>query len=39
MKNRSRRYGINRLRPSHRHNYTKHNMYLNMMMIICIKEH
>ena len=39
MKNRSHRYAINRFRPSHRHNDSKHKMYLNMMMTLCIKEH
>ena len=39
MKNRSRRYVLNRLRPIHRHNYTKHKIYLNMMIILCIKVH
>ena len=39
MKNRSRRYGINKFRPSHRHNDSKHKMYFKMMMTICIKEH
>ena len=37
MKNRSHRYDINR--PRHRHTYTIHKMYLNMMMVICIKVH
>ena len=39
MKNRSHRYDINRPRPRHRPLYTKYKMYLNMMMITCIKEH
>ena len=39
MKNRSHRYGINRPSPIHRHKYTKYKMYLNMMMVTCIKEH
>ena len=38
-KNRSHRYSTNRPRPSDRHKYTKHNMYLKMMMVICIKKH
>ena len=37
MKNRSQRYGIIDLGLAI--GITKHNMYLNMMMIICIKEH
>ena len=39
MKNWSHRYGINRPGPTHRHTYTIYKMYLNMMMVICIKEH
>ena len=39
MKNRSFRNGIKRLRPSHRHNYTKHKMYVNTMMIVCTEEY
>ena len=39
MKNRSHRYGINRPRLRHGHKYTKHKMYLSIMMAICIKQH
>ena len=39
MKIRSHRYGINRPRSRLRHTYTKYKMYLNIMMISCIKEH
>ena len=38
MKNRSHKYGIHRPRHRNRHKYTKHKMYLNMVMVICIKE-
>ena len=36
---RSHRYDINRPRPRTGHKYTKHKMYLNIMMVICIKQH
>ena len=39
MKKRSHRCDINRLRPRHRHKYTKYKMYVSMMMIICSKQH
>ena len=39
MKNRSHRYDINRPRPRHEHKYAKYEMYLSMMMVICIKQH
>ena len=39
MKNRSHRYGIKRPRLRHGHKYTKHKMYLSIMMAICIKQH
>ena len=39
MKNRSRRYDINRHRSRTGHKYTKYKMYLSMMMFICIKQH
>ena len=39
MKNRSRRYDINRPRPRHGHKYTEEKMCLNIMMAICIKQH
>ena len=39
MKNRSHRYGINRLRPRHGHIYTKNEICLSKMIVICIKQH
>ena len=39
MKNRSHRYDINRLRPRHGHKFTKYEMCLSKMMVICIKQH
>ena len=39
MKNRSHRYDINRPRPRHGHEYTKHKICLSLMMVICIKQH
>ena len=39
MKNKSHRYGIHRPKARYRHAYTKYKMYLNMMMVICIREH
>ena len=39
MKNRSRRYDINRPRRRHGHKYTKYKMCLDIMMVICIKQH
>ena len=39
IKNRSYRYDINRPRPRHGHKYTKYKMCLNIMMVICIKQH
>ena len=39
MKNRLHRYDINTPRPRHEHKYTKYKMCLNMIMIICIKQH
>ena len=38
MKNRSQRYDINRPRPRHGHKYTKYEMCLSKMMVICIKQ-
>ena len=38
MKNKSRRYSINRLRPRHGHKYTLY-MCFSMMMVICIEQH
>ena len=31
------RYGVNRPRPRHGHKYTKYNMRLSIIMVICIK--
>ena len=39
MKNRSHRYDINRPTPIHGHKYTKCEMSLSEMMVICIKQH
>ena len=39
MKNRTSRYDINRTRRRHEHKYTKHKIYLDIMMVICIKQH
>ena len=39
MKNRSHRYDINRPRLKQRHTYTIYKICLNMMMVICTKEH
>ena len=39
MKNRSSRYDINRPRCRHGHKYTKYKMCLDIMMVICIKQH
>ena len=36
IKNRSHRYDINR--PKHGHKYTKYQMFLNIMMLICINN-
>ena len=37
MKNKSRIYSINRLRPRHGHKYTLYIMCFSMMMVICIE--
>ena len=37
MNNRSHRYDINRPRPRHGHEYTKHKMCLSLTMVLCIK--
>ena len=37
--NRSQRYAINRPRPRHEHECTKCKMCLNIMMVLCIKQH
>ena len=39
VKNRSHRYNINRPRPRHGLKYTKYKMCLNIIMVICIKQH
>ena len=39
MKNRSHRYDIDRSRPRHGYKYTKYEMFLSKMMVICIKQH
>ena len=39
MKNRSQRYDINRARPRPGHKYTKYEMCLSKLMVICIKQH
>ena len=39
MKSKSKRYDLNRPRPRHGHKYTKYKMCLNIMMVICIKQH
>ena len=38
-KKRSQRYDINRPRPRHVHKYTKYEMYLSKIIVICIKQH
>ena len=35
MKNRSQVYDINRPEPRHGHKYSKHKMYISMIMFIC----
>ena len=37
MKNRLYRYDINKPRPGHGHKYTKYEMSLSIMKVICIK--
>ena len=39
MKNRSHRYDINGPRTIRGHSYTRHKMCLNIMVVICIKQH
>ena len=39
MKNRSQRYDLSRPRFRHGHKYNKYKMCLNIMMVICIKQH
>ena len=38
-KSRSHIYDITRPRPRHGHKYTKYEMYLDVIMVICIKQH
>ena len=38
MKNRSRRYDINRPRPRHGHKYVKYKMCLGTLMATCTKQ-
>ena len=35
----TRKYDINRTRPRHGHKYTKYKISLNLVMVICIKQH
>ena len=39
MKSRSQRYDISRPRPRHGQKNTKYKMCLNIMIVICIKQH
>ena len=39
MKNRLSRYDMNGPRRIHGHKYTKYEIYLHIMMVICIKQH
>ena len=39
MKNSSKRYDINRLRPRHGHKYTEYKMCPTIMIVICFKQH
>ena len=39
MKNKSQRYDINRPKSKHGCKYTKYEMYLVIIMVICIKQH
>ena len=39
MKNRSSRYNINRPRSRYGHKYTKYKICLDIMMVLCIKQH
>ena len=39
MQNRSSRYDINGPRHRHGHKYTKNKICLDIMMVICIKQH
>ena len=39
VKNRIRRYYINRPRPRHGHKYTKYKICLSIIMVLCIEQH
>ena len=39
VKNRIRRYYINKPRPRHGRKYTKYKIFLSIMMVICVKQH
>ena len=39
VKNSSHRYDINRPRLRHGDKYTKYNICLSMMMVMCIRQH
>ena len=39
VKSRSHRYDLNRPSPKNGHKHTKYKMCLNIMMVICIKQH
>ena len=39
IKNGSHRFGINRPRPRHWHKFTKNEMCLSFMIVICTKQH
>ena len=39
MKSRSHRYNINKLRSRHGRKYSKYNIRLSVMMLLCIKQH
>ena len=39
MKNRSHKYNIDRLGPSHGHKYTKRKICLGIKMVVCIRKH
>ena len=39
MKRRSHKYSINRTRPKYGHKYTKYEMRLSIIMVMCNKQH
>ena len=39
VKNRIRRYYINRPKPRHGHKYTKYKICLSIIMVLCIEQH